>query len=290
MRCTSIAITSTGPALGEIVTAGTLNDPQDGSVVAEFGQTVRVWRGRPVIELEIELRSVNMPDGDPWSNYFASRFAWNDSAATLTRSVLGGAHGLQFERFESPHFLEIATESQRLTILNGGLPFHRKTGPRMVDSLLIVAGETEREFRFGLAIDADYPMQAAMDYLVPPTVVESDGGPPVAGSSGWLFHLNAKNVQILQFRPARRSELSDAADVETAIPEGGGLGFAVRLVETEGRQRPVRLECFRTPARATRQDLQGRMLGELPIVDDAVLIEVGAYEIVDVELRFGATH
>jgi hypothetical protein len=28
----------------------------------------------------------------------------------------------------------------------------------------------------------------------------------------------------------------------------------------------------------------------LPIVDDAVLIEVGAYEIVDVELRFGATH
>jgi alpha-mannosidase len=297
MRCTSIAVTASGPSLGEIVTAGTLNDPQDGSIVAEFGQTVRMWRGRPVIELEIELRAVKMPDGDPWSNYFASRFAWNDSAATLTRSVLGGAHGLQFERFESPHFLEIATESQRITILNGGLPFHRKTGPRMVDSLLIVAGETQRRFRFALAIDADYPMQAAMDFLAPPTVLESSGGPPIAGNSGWLFHLNARNVQILQLRPAMRPDLSDAvsaedsaaADDSSATSLGGGYAFAVRLVETEGRQRPVRLECYRTPTRATRRDFQGRILGELAIVGDGVLIEMGAYEIVDVELRFGVT-
>jgi alpha-mannosidase len=291
MRCTSIAVTSAGPALGEIVASGTLNDPEDGSVVAEFGQTVRVWRGRPVIEVEIELRPLKMPDGDPWGNYFASRFAWNDSAATLTRSVLGGAHGLQSERFESPHFLEIATESQRITLLNGGLPFHRKTGPRMVDSLLIVAGESERRFRFGLAIDADYPMQAALDFLTPPAVFESSNGPPLSGITGWLFHLNAKNVQILQFLPLRPRQLS----VETATPDyapgtgGDGFGFIARLAETEGRQRPVRLECFRTPTQATRSDFQGRSLGELPISDDAVLIEIGAYEIVDVQLRFGAT-
>ncbi|HXY34206.1 MAG TPA: hypothetical protein VEI07_08265, partial [Planctomycetaceae bacterium] len=296
MRCSSIAVTSSGPALGEIVTAGTLNDPQDGSVVAEFGQTVRVWRGRPVIELEIDLRPVKMPDGDPWSNYFASRFAWNDSAATLTRSVLGGAHGLQFERFESPHFLEIATESQRTTILNGGLCFHRKTGPRMVDSLLIVAGESERRFRFGLAIDADYPMQTAMDFLVPPSVVETTSGPPPAGKSGWLFHLNAKNVQILQFLPSKHGEPSTSADFEPppaseaqSASGDGGFRFDVRLVETEGRQRPVRLECYRTPLQATKRDFQGRTLGELAIIDDAVLIEIGAYEIVDVELRFSAT-
>jgi alpha-mannosidase len=295
MRCTSISVTSGGPALGEIVTTGTLNDPHDGSIVAEFSQTVRVWRGRPFIELEIELRAVKMPDGDPWSSYVASRFAWNDSAATLTRSVLGGAHGVQVERFESPHFLEIATESQRLTILNGGLPFHRKTGPRMVDSLLIVAGETERRFRFGLAIDADYPMQAALDFLVPPTVVESPGGPPVAGPSGWLFHLDAKNVQILQFLPPIRSPLDLSAgpiiegESETVPSDDRAFGFAVRLAETEGRQRPVRLECYRTPTEAIRRDFQGRMLGQLPIDVDAVLIEMGPYEIVDVDLRFGVT-
>ena len=163
MRCSSIAVTSSGPGLGEIVTAGTLIDPEDGSTIAEFSQTVRLWRGRPVIELEIELRPTRLPDGDPWSNYFASRFAWNDSTATLTRSVLGGAHGVQWERFESPHFFEIATETQRTTLLFNGLPFHRKTGPRMLDSILIVAGETARRFRFGIAIDRDYPMQSALD-------------------------------------------------------------------------------------------------------------------------------
>jgi alpha-mannosidase len=295
MRCGSISVTSGGPALGEIVSSGTLNDPQDGSVVSEFVQTVRLWRGRPVIELEIELRPVRVPDGDPWSNYFASRFAWNDSGATLTRSVLGGAHSLQFERFESPHFLEIANESQRITILNGGLAFHRKTGPRMIDSLLIADGESERRFRFGLAIDADYPMQAAMDFLAPPTVVESPGGPPVAGNSGWLFHLNAKNVQILQFRPAGSSDPTptlDSGELAAEMsppPVVDGYAFVVRLMETEGRQRPVRLECYRTPAAANRRDLQGRSLGELPIVDDAVLIEINAYEIVDVELRFGTS-
>ena len=62
-------------------------------------------RGRPVIELEIDIRPTRLPDGDPWSNYYASRFAWNDSAATLTRSVLGGAHGVQWERFEAPRIL-----------------------------------------------------------------------------------------------------------------------------------------------------------------------------------------
>ena len=120
---------------------------------------------------------------------------------------------------------------------------------------------------------------------MPPTFVESAVGPPAAGTSGWLFHLNAKNVQVLQFRPAS-PELSDADNL-SATPERSGFAFAVRLVETEGRQRPVRLECYRTPTRATRQDLQGRTLGELSIIDDAVLIEIGAYEIVDVELRFG---
>jgi alpha-mannosidase len=295
MRCTSIVVTSSGPALGEIVTAGSLIDPQDGSTVAEFDQTVRVWRGRRIIELEIELRSLKLPDGDPWSNYFTSRFAWNDSAATLTRSVLGGAHSLQSDRFESPHFLEIATESQRITILNGGLPFHRKTGPRMVDSLLIVAGETERRFRFGLAIDVDYPMQAAMDFLVPATVLETSEGPPLAGNSGWLFHLSAKNVQILQFLPLRRLETAVAAEADfrlegfdPASNETDDFGFIVRLVETEGRHRPVKLECYRTPTRAKRIDFCGRSMGELAIADEAVLIEMSAYEIVDVELRFGS--
>lgn len=294
MRCSSIAVTSNGPGLGEIVTTGSLIDPEDGSTVAEFGQTVRLWRGRPIIELDIELRPRQLPDGDPWSNYFGSRFAWNDSAATLTRSVLGGAHGIMGERFESPHFFEIATETQRTTLLFQGLPFHRKTGPRMLDSILIVAGDTARRFHFGIAVDRDYPMRSALDALVPPAVCEIQAGPPTAGPSGWLFHLDAKNVQILQILPL--SERAPGAEGE--LPpngepteySGSGYGFRVRLCETEGRQRPAQLRCFRTPAFACQRDFRGQRTKTLRIIDDAVYFEATPYEILDVELRFGERH
>jgi alpha-mannosidase len=289
MRCTSIRVTSNGPALGEIESSGTLVDPEDGSTVAEFGQTVRVWRGRPMVELEIEIRPTRMPDGDPWSNYYASRFAWNDSAATLTRSVLGGAHGVQWERFESPHFFEIATETQRTTLLFNGLPFHRKTGPRMLDSLLIVGGETARRFRFDIAIDRDYPMQSALDALVPPVVLETPNGPPPTGRTGWLFHLNAKNVQIVQILPLQEPEPGDDEASEVSGDKNGGYGFRLRLCETEGRQRPAQLRCFRTPTFACQRDFRGRRIATLRIVDDAVCLEPAAYEIVELELRFGNT-
>jgi len=292
MCCASIAITASGPALGEIVSTGVLIDPEDRSRLAEFRQTVRVWRGRPVIELEIELKPLRMPEGDPWSNYFASRFAWNDSAATLTRSVLGGAHTIQWERFESPHFLEIATESQRTTLLNRGLTFHRKTGMRMVDSLLVVAGESSRHFRFGIAIDNEYPMQPAMDALVPPVVLETSSGPPSAGRSGWLFHVDAKSVQITQILPLKPPVADGgSSDWETApsAPSKDAFGFTLRLVETEGRHRPVQIRCFRSPSHARQCDFRGQTISTLRIVDDAVFLEMTAYEIVDVELRFGDT-
>ena len=40
--------------------------------------------------------------------------------------------------------MEIASsDEERTTILPLGLPFHRKTGPRMLDSLLVVEGEND---------------------------------------------------------------------------------------------------------------------------------------------------
>ncbi len=100
------------------------------------------------------------------------------------------------ERIESLHYLEIATPEQRTTILAMGLPFHRKTGPRMIDTILVVPRETERKFRFTIALDQDYPMQAALDALSGAVVVPTRTGPPKGGTSGWFFHLATKQVQI----------------------------------------------------------------------------------------------
>lgn len=291
MRCLTSEVTCRGPALGEIVTAGEIVDPTDDSKLAAFRQTFRVWRGKPVLEIEIELDIERPPTGKPWSSYFASRFAWDNPAASLTRSVLGGAQAVGKERFESPHYLEIADEQQRTTILNLGLPYHRTTGLRMLDSLLATAGETARHSRFVIAIDEDYPMQAALDAMTPVVPVPTESGPPRIGRTGWFFHVDCRNVQIT--RIMELMDLPEIASEDLAVSEQPppsdrppGQGFAVRLVETEGRRRNVLLRCFKTPTKARQRDFEGRTITDLTIERDGVRVEMTAYEIADVELRF----
>eukprot|EP00913_Durusdinium_trenchii_P035241 g32971.t1 len=294
MRCRESRILSSGPHVGEIETTGDIVDQVDGSRLAGFKQTFRIWRGRKVVEVDLELDIDTMPDGDPWTNYFAARYAWNDSTAALTRSVQQGAHGFQGERFESLHYFEIATPEDRTTILNHGTAFHRKTGPRMLDSLLVVAGETQRRFRFTIAVDCDYPQQAALDAMIPPTVLRTQSGPPTFGNSGWFFHVNASNVQILRIMgpagaPPANAETWEQADYETENAEASEAAknvFAVRLLETEGRHRSVKLQCFKTPTSARQRDFEGRTISDIPIEDGAAIVEMTGYEIADVELKF----
>ena len=112
----------------------------------------------------------------------------------------------------------------------------------MLDSILIVGGETARKFRFDIAIDRDYPMQSALNAFVRPIVLETPGGPPAAGRSGWLFHLDAKNVQILQILPLREPE---PGEDEAASPEAeseGSLEPRLRIspaVAGDGRPAPA---------------------------------------------------
>lgn len=273
---------ATGP-FTEIVSWGEIIDQKDDSKMAGFRQTVRLVRSKPVIEIEIELTDVKVPDGDPWNNYFCARFAWDDATAAITRCLLDGAYGFGNERFESTEYIEAASETERLTIIPHGLPFHRKTGARMVDTLLVVAGETQRKFRFTIAIDQPYPLEAARDAVIPPFIVPT-AGPPPSGTAGWLFHLDARNVQMEQLSDCV-PWIDDADDSASATPIAEP-GFAVRLIETEGQPRPVRLRCFRQPVRARKRDFLGNTLRELPIEGDAVIIDMTAHEVIEIELRF----
>ncbi len=282
-RCLGHKLLDTfGPYL-EIASWGEIIDQKDNSRLAGFHQVTRLTRGKPIVEIEIELTEVKVPDGDPWNNYFCSRFAWDDSGAALTRCLLDGAYGFGGERFESTEYIEIASEAERTTIITHGMPFHRKTGPRMVDTLLVVAGETQRKFRFTIAMDQPYPLEAARDATIPPLVIPA-AGPPRSGTSGWLFHLDARSVQLEQLSDCL-PWVDDADDAASATPLAEP-GFAVRLIETEGRPRPVRLRCFRQPLRARKRDFLGSTLRELPIDGDAVMIDLAAYEVAEVELRF----
>jgi alpha-mannosidase len=276
------AIRTEGPVL-EFATWGEIVDQLQPRTLARFRQVTRLFRGRPVLEIEVELSDVQMPDGDPWNNYFCLRFAWDDSTAAVTRCLLDGAHPFSGERFESTGGIEIASESERTTIIPHGLPFHRKTGPRMLDTLLIVAGETERRFRCTVVLDHSYALEATRDAMAPVYVVPAASGPPRSGTQGWLFHLDARNVQLLRLLETIAPAAQDADEPE---PWRTWPGFAVRLLETEGRARPVRLRTFRTPVFARTRDLRGETRRDLAIEGDAVLIDLSPYELADVELRF----
>lgn len=273
MKAGSINYPCTGPALAEAVTTGDIIDQTNGERLAGFKQTIRVWRGKPTVEIEVELDPQKLPEGDPWSNYYACRFAWNDETAVLTRSVQETAQPVPKGRFDAPHYIEIAEDELRTTIVPIGLPFHRRIGDRMLDTLMIVAGETRRTFKFLIECDEAYPLRPALDAYCPPLVVETDQGPPTAGAAGWLLRVDAKNVQVTSLHPLPATE-------------GEPGGMRVRLMETEGRKKTTRVTCFRTPTAARMVNLAGESLGTLKIDGDAVQVELHKYEIVTVEMRF----
>ena len=208
--------------------------------------------------------------------------------AAVSRSIFHSAQGFGGERFETSDYVEVASDSERLTIVPHGLPFHRRTGTRMLDSLLIVEGEQTRSFRFTLAIDKTFPLETAWNATTPVNIVSTENRPPGNATTGWFFHLDARNVQLTRILglidpPPMTSESSEREDTPV-MPSS--QGFAVRLLETEGRSSRIRFRTFRQPLMARKRDLVGKTLEILVLEGDSVLLEMRANEIAVIELRY----
>ncbi|GIT30389.1 MAG: hypothetical protein Ct9H300mP1_24350 [Planctomycetaceae bacterium] len=293
-----VEVLSAGPHIGEIRTHGDIVDQLSGTRIAGFRQTFRTLRYRPSVEVEIELELDQAPEGIPGA------ITWRRGSPTATPPQPSPAAYLavpsrpETTGSRAPYYVEIANESNRVTLVTPGMPFYRKTGDRMIDAILVPEGEQRRKFSMTIAVDQAYPMQEALDHLVPPVVRHDVPGPPAAGVQGWFFHLDSRNVQI--------TRVLDLADLPTWTPDDtandpiddgfgdldgsgqpetdpdeqdqwseydqptlpDGFGFAVRLQETEGRHRSTTLRCWRTPIMARQRDFEGRTLAELPIEGD----------------------
>jgi alpha-mannosidase len=282
MRMDATRLLSTGPAVGEVETTGAILDAQQKVILANYRQVTRVWRGRPVIEIDLELDVKHTPDGDPWTNYYAARFAWKDSTLALSRSLHHGVHGVGGERIEAPQYIELADAETRTTILPMGLPFHRKTGPRMLDTLLITAGETQRTFKLRIAVDVPCPIHAALDAAAPAILIPTNAAPPGRMPTGWLFHLSAGNVQLTRILPLPGQPAAQDESASSA-PE---KGCTLRLIETEGLRKLMKVHCFRAPVAARQCNFIGETMQTLAIDGDAVQIDIRPYEVFDLELRF----
>jgi hypothetical protein len=269
-RVKSIKPTSTGPALGEIVSEGELLNTQQ-EVLATFRQRFRAWVGRPVLDMHIEIRPVKPVEGYAWHAYYGARFAWRDERAHLLRGVNGVSHVTSHPRPVTPDYLELRSGGLGTVILPGGLPFHLRQGTRMLDVILVCEGETERAFDLALALDREYPMQTALGMISPAPVVATTSGPPHVGASGWLFHLDAPNLMLTNLRPA-----PDGADAVTA-----------RLLECGGHDGPAEFRCVRNPVRSSTRDARGNVLSEPYTREDAVQLEVTHNDLVHLFIEFG---
>ena len=268
---TSVKVTHSGAALGEVISEGLIFNEQN-EELAVFRLRLRAWLSRPVLDVRIEIEPKHLPSGYPWHAYYGARFAWRDERSALLRGVNGLAMQTTHSRPVSPDFVEVKLGRPGTTILTGGLPFHQRQGNRMLDVILIPEGEQARAFDLGLALDRDYPMQAAVGMISPLAVVPTTKGPPHIGPTGWLFHVDSPNLVLINLRPA--------AD--------GSRGFVATFVETSGLHGgSAELRCVRDPAGAVLVDGDDQAMSGLSVVGDAVRLEYAAGELFRVKVDLG---
>ena len=265
MAADDIVIERIGPVTGRLRINGRLVCP-DGSVAATFTQTLTVRRTSRVIEVDIELSPVMEPGDSSWDSYYAIRTAWNDNTLDLRGGIGNASHILTADILQAPQFIDLRSEKTSLTLLTGGLPFHRKFGETKLDTILIAKGETARKFRFGIGVDLAYPVPASLEFLGDPEQLVRPVSTIPKNPASWLFHIGAKNVIALHWEP-----LFDDDDRRT--------GLRVFLLETEGRRAHFALRSFKLPKQAVKQDLLGNMVKELRIDDDSVLIDMHGHEL-----------
>ncbi len=127
---------------------------------------------------------------------------------------------------------------------------------------LISRGERQRKFRLGIGLDLTHPMLDAIGVLSPPLIVP-DAAQPTSGTSGWLFHIDARNVIATHWEP-----ILDGTSVS---------GFRVRLLETAGRPANLTLSAFRPVKSAQQVDFRGEPAGDCTVTEGKICVDLPAH-------------
>lgn len=281
MRASRVQVTSPGPALGEIVTEGTLVGEHE-QVLARFRQRFRAWLGRPVLELRVEIMPEQPPAGYPWHAYYGARFAWRDERAFLLRSASGTGYVTSHIRPQSPDYLELRMARQGTVIFPGGLPFHQRHEGRMLDVILIPEGEKATTFDLAIALDREQPMQTALGIVTPVPVVPTSKGPPHIGATGWLFHLDAPNLLLSRLHPGGL-EVPVSSDEP---PRDQTDAVTARLLECAGHSGHAEFRCVRNPTRAVLLNARGNFLIDASASGDGAFFEVSPGDLVQLQVEF----
>ncbi|ADG65928.1 hypothetical protein Plim_0075 [Planctopirus limnophila DSM 3776] len=272
---------------------GDLIDQAKGERICYYKLDVTIRAGSLKVEIDLQFLELAAFDGDPWNNYIGARFAFGSEMAAISRSVLGSVHVAGSERFEAPEFVEICDGSLRATILPHGRPYFRKTGPRMLDGLMVVSGETSRRFRWTIAIDDPHPARLAHEAMVPLVRLENVTR-PATGETSFFVQCPAKQVSILSWEAGMTdwpieapADPSDTESVDRAAKATvSKKSCRVRLMETEGQAKTFSMVWYAPLAGAHKLTLGGAHAAWLKTTGNESRVALSAYEVADIEFVF----
>ncbi len=266
MTADRIQVIRSSSAIGEIECVGRLVRGE--RAVADYQLRYCVRSGSRLLEIDGELNPMAgvKLGSDPWQNYFAARIAVASEAAQVQTLLRDKVHRLRGRRINSPLGLVIDEGERQTLVLAAGRPAHRYCGDRFVDTLLMVAGQSDGSFRLEYGFDVKSPIAFARSRLCPVSVLTQSEHSP-AMPEGWLLQLESRSV-LLTTAEAQQCD--------------GSLQIEALLVETRGKTTKTRLHCFRDPQQAIR-------LGDghaFEVEGDSVKIVLAPHETLRLRLRF----
>ncbi len=275
MICRNFTPNALSKTCGQITTSGVILI--EGKEVADFRQVFRLSRGDRVLEVEIELSpKITLPTAE--TSWFASQLAWQDESCSISAACQMARYETVDPVIQSPTFVEISTSEYRLTLLAGGLPYHRRTARCRLDTLLLVAGEQNRRFRIGIGIDISHAVRTAIHFNSPVYRIENTfpaaGENPRGIDGKCQLHLDCKNIVSTYSEPVFSGERLTAV--------------RLRLQETEGRSGRLHISTPHQIEKVVRQNLLGQDDTELTLDESAhrVGIDFCNHDFFQIQLTF----
>ena len=275
MVADDIQLSSESRLAASIQSTGRLLDGEN--TVAEFKQTLRVARGKRTIDFSIELNPV-IEMSQSINHYLCSRLAWKSEASRVTANTQESGSEITSDWFHATNYFNIVQDKHRVTMLTGGIPYHRRSSRRMIDSLLVVGNEFRRRFEFSIGVNIPYAMAAAVGQLTQP--IQCDA--PIQttyenqNTSNWLFHFDCKNILATWWEPI--------FDNQT-----GWTGVQIRLRETEGRSGTLTVRCPRAIATGEQVNFNGDFYRSLDVAEDddtKLSVEFGRFDYFQISIHW----
>ena len=267
-RCDSIEVIRNNSVVGIVQTTNSIY--VDNQKIGECLQTMKLFRGSHVLDITVQFDLQTPWSQDP-NHYFCSRLAWKHDSEEL----LGGVHGLRSfiagEFPESASYLEWVHPKHQLTLLPAGIPFHRRSSARTLDTILAAQGETQNKFRFGIGVNVPLGELAAREFVAPPILMDDSITDRPVEELQNLFHLDRRNLLV--------THANWITDADQKV-----VGCKLWVREIQGKSGNATITCRKQLSHASRVNFLGEFLFELETKQNAAMFTFQSFEFGEIHL------